>query len=84
MSFSKFEKSEQLRQLILEDASKLKMRQETDTIDIVDDLRYAVNESASSVYQTIFLDELVGQKETNKQQFLSSINRTRKKAQFNR
>lgn len=28
----------------MEDASKLKMRQETDTIDIIDDLRYAINE----------------------------------------
>ncbi len=34
-----------MRQLILEDASKLKQRQETDTIDIVDDLRYAINDS---------------------------------------
>ena len=41
----KFENSEQLRGLIIEDASKLKLRQETDTIDIIDDLRSAINES---------------------------------------
>lgn len=33
---------------ILEDASSLKMRQETDTIDIIDDLRYAINEESQS------------------------------------
>jgi ankyrin repeat/BTB/POZ domain-containing protein 1 len=36
-----------LRKLILEDASKLKQRQETDTIDIIDDLRYAINDTVS-------------------------------------
>ena len=34
-----------MRGLIIEDASKLKSRQETDTIDIIDDLRSAINES---------------------------------------
>ncbi len=34
-----------MRELILEDASKLKERQETDTIDIIDDLRYAINDT---------------------------------------
>lgn len=29
----------------MEDAKNLKMRQETDTIDIIDDLRYAINEN---------------------------------------
>ncbi len=36
-----------MRKLILEDASKLKQRQETDTIDIIDDLRYAINDTVS-------------------------------------
>jgi hypothetical protein len=30
----------------MEDAAKLKMRHETDTIDIIDDLRYAIKEIA--------------------------------------
>ncbi len=42
------EKSEQLREIIVSDAAELKQRQETDTIDIVDDLRYAINEKASN------------------------------------
>ncbi len=42
-----FESSQELRQLILEDASKLKQRQETDTIDIIDDLRYAINDTVT-------------------------------------
>ena len=36
---------------ILEDASSLKMRQETDTIDIIDDLRYAINEESQILMQ---------------------------------
>lgn len=43
----KFEKSYELKELIIEDAKNLKSRQETDTIDIVDDLRYAINEITS-------------------------------------
>jgi hypothetical protein len=46
MNLFDFEHSSELKDLILEDANKLKMRQETDTIDIVDDLRYAINEMA--------------------------------------
>ena len=52
----KFENSEKLRELIVEDASKLKMRQETDTIDIVDDLRYKINENTSSLLSNLVLD----------------------------
>lgn len=37
-----------MRELIVEDAKNLKSRQETDTIDIVDDLRYAINEIAAA------------------------------------
>lgn len=38
-----------LREIILKDASQLKLRQETDTIDIVDDIRYAINEVESTL-----------------------------------
>lgn len=34
-----------MRQIILSDASKLTKRQETDTIDIVDELRYEINKA---------------------------------------
>ena len=35
--------------MILDDASNLKMRQETDSIDIIDDLRYAINEENQTI-----------------------------------
>jgi hypothetical protein len=45
---------------ILEDASSLKMRQETDTIDIIDDLRYAINEeSQNSMQSQISIERLM-------------------------
>ncbi len=47
ISLLKFSESEKLREIIVADAAKLKVRQETDTIDIVDDLRYAINEMAN-------------------------------------
>lgn len=47
-SFLQFENSERLREMIVSDASQLKARQETDSIDIIDDLRYKINEQTSS------------------------------------
>ena len=41
-------KSDSLREIIKNDASKLEFRQETDTIDIIDELRYAINEVHAS------------------------------------
>lgn len=41
--------SEKLKEIILKDAAQLKLRQETDTIDIIDDLRYAINEVDSAL-----------------------------------
>ena len=48
-----FENSERLREVIVSDASQLKMRQETDSIDIIDDLRYKINEQTSSLLNSI-------------------------------
>ena len=56
---SKFANSEDLRELILEDAAKLKMRQETDTIDIVDDLRYSINGANTTRDEEFAFDRLL-------------------------
>ena len=73
------EKSEQLREMILEDASKLKMRQETDTIDLVDDLRYAINELAMTNSLSILINgepqNVPTTKQSNKSNYKSSYER---------
>ena len=48
-----FENSERLREMIVSDAAQLKQRQETDSIDIIDDLRYKINEQTSSLLNSI-------------------------------
>ena len=48
-SSCKIRNSEKLKEIILKDAAQLKLRQETDTIDIIDDLRYAINEVDSAL-----------------------------------
>ena len=43
--------------MIVSDASQLKMRQETDSIDIIDDLRYKINEQTTSLLNNIVVNE---------------------------
>ena len=38
-----------MREIIVNDAAEVKSRQETDSIDLIDDLRYAINEKASNL-----------------------------------
>ena len=42
------------------------MRQETDTIDIIDDLRYAINDAGSSIYPVSINELINNQEKTNK------------------
>ena len=58
MFYFKFSDSEKLREAILADASLLKQRQATDTIDIVDNLRYSINESSNPALDTNILAQL--------------------------
>ena len=37
-----------MREIIVSDAAEVKSRQEPDSIDLIDDLRYAINEKASN------------------------------------
>lgn len=43
-----------MREIILSDAAELKQRQETDSIDIIDDLRFVINEKATNYSTKIF------------------------------
>lgn len=58
-----FEKSKELREIILKDATELKQRQETDTIDIIDDLRFVINEKTANFATKFNSNDLIFERE---------------------